>query len=211
MHVISVLNQKGGVGKTTVATNLARAFQLRGKSSALVDSDPQGSARDWAAVRSDQPLLTVGLDRPTLDRDVTRLPAGIVVIDGAPQVATLAASAARAASLVLIPVAPSPYDVWASNEMVDLVLQRQAIMDGQLKAAFVISRAMTGTVLSREIAATLADYGLPVLNSVIHQRVAYASTAARGETVVDNARVHPEAAAEVNALADEVLDLLGER
>jgi len=56
MIVIAVLNQKGGSGKTTIATHLARALQLDGASVVLIDSDPQGSARDWAAVREDQPL-----------------------------------------------------------------------------------------------------------------------------------------------------------
>ena len=70
MKVIAVLNQKGGSGKTTIATHLARALQLAGADVLLVDSDPQGSARDWAAVREDQPLTVVGIDRPTIDRDV---------------------------------------------------------------------------------------------------------------------------------------------
>jgi len=70
MQVIAVLNQKGGSGKTTIATHLARAFQLDSHDVLLVDSDPQGSARDWAAVREDQPVPVVGLDRPTIDRDL---------------------------------------------------------------------------------------------------------------------------------------------
>ena|SRR5437660_433783 len=70
MQVIAVLNQKGGSGKTTIATHLARALQLDGHDVLLVDSDPQGSARDWAAVREDQPVPVVGLDRPTIDRDL---------------------------------------------------------------------------------------------------------------------------------------------
>ena len=64
MKVIAVLNQKGGSGKTTIATHLARALQLDGADVLLVDSDPQGSARDWAAVREDQPVPVVGIDRP---------------------------------------------------------------------------------------------------------------------------------------------------
>lgn len=61
-----MLNQKGGSGKTTIATHLARALQLDGAAVLLVDSDPQGSTRDWAAVREDQPLTVVGIDRPTI-------------------------------------------------------------------------------------------------------------------------------------------------
>ena len=99
MHVIAVLNQKGGSGKTTIATHLARALQLDGKDVLLVDSDPQGSARDWAAVREDNPLAVVGIDRPTIDRDLKAIGRkDFVVIDGAPQAADLAVSAIKAAS-----------------------------------------------------------------------------------------------------------------
>ena len=98
MKVIAVLNQKGGSGKTTIATHLARALQLDGADVLLVDSDPQGSARDWSAVREDQPLTVVGIDRPTIDRDVKNVARKVdfVVIDGAPQAADLAVSAIKA-------------------------------------------------------------------------------------------------------------------
>src|SRR5690606_31877945 len=93
MKVIAVLNQKGGAGKTTVATHLARAFQLSGAEVLLVDSDPQGSARDWSAVRDDNPVTVVGIDRPTIERDLKSLGRkDFIIIDGAPQAANLAVS-----------------------------------------------------------------------------------------------------------------------
>ncbi|KLB50461.1 peptide transporter, partial [Xanthomonas euvesicatoria] len=73
MKVIAVLNQKGGSGKTTIATHLARALQLDGEDVLLVDSDPQGSARDWGAAKEDNPVTVVGIDRPTIDRDVKKV------------------------------------------------------------------------------------------------------------------------------------------
>lgn len=208
MKVVAVLNQKGGSGKTTIATQLARAFQLAGHDVMLVDSDPQGSARDWAAASDGNPVVTVGIDRPTLDRDVRKLSAGVVVIDGAPQVADLAASAIKAADLVLIPVQPSPYDIWAAADLVELVKTRIEITDGKLRAGFVVSRAITGTILSRDIAGALEEYGLPVLDSVIHQRVDYPKTAAVGMTVLDQRSVEAAGPAEIKALAREAGGLL---
>lgn len=70
MKVIAVLNQKGGAGKTTIATHLARALQLSGSDVLLVDFDPQGNARDWSAVCDDNPIAVVGIDRPTIERDL---------------------------------------------------------------------------------------------------------------------------------------------
>ncbi|HUX18689.1 MAG TPA: ParA family partition ATPase [Acidithiobacillus sp.] len=204
MLVIAVLNQKGGSGKTTIATHLARALQIEGADVLLVDSDPQGSARDWAAVREDQPLTVVGIDRPTIERDIKNIARkDFVVIDGAPQAADLAVSAIKAASFVLIPVQPSPYDIWAAADLVELVKQRIEVTDGKLQAAFVVSRAIKGTRIGSEVAEALAGYGLPILESRITQRVSYPSTAAAGTTVMDTEPAG-DAAAEVRALAAEL-------
>lgn len=206
MYVIAVLNQKGGAGKTTIATNLARAYQLTGLDVLLVDSDPQGSARDWSAVREDQPVPVVGIDRPTIARDLKAVAhKDLVAIDGAPQLTELAVSATAAADLVLIPVQPSPYDVWATSDLVDLVKQRRSLTDGSLKAAFVVSRVIKGTRIGAEVDTALADYGLPVLQSRLTQRVVYPSTAAGGTTVLDADPEGP-AALEVRGLAAEIRD-----
>jgi chromosome partitioning protein len=205
MNIIAVLNQKGGSGKTTIATHLARALQLNGADVLLVDSDPQGSARDWSAAREDQPLTVVGIDRPTIDRDIKNLALKVdfVIIDGAPQAADLAVSAIKAADLVLIPVQPSPYDIWATADLVDLVKQRIEVTDGKLRAAFVVSRAIKGTRIGSEVTSALSDYDLPILKSRITQRVAYPSTAANGMTVLE-ADSESDAAEEIRQLANEI-------
>lgn len=208
MKVIAVLNQKGGAGKTTMATHLARAFQLDGLAVLLVDSDPQGSARDWAAVREDQPVTVVGIDRPTIDRDLKNLARkDVVVIDGAPQAADLAVSAIKAADFILIPVQPSPYDIWATSDLVELVKQRIELTDGKLRAAFVVSRAIKGTKIGDEVRTALEGYGLPVLEARVTQRVVYPGTAASGSTVLD-AEPNGDAAAEIRALAAEIMRAL---
>lgn len=121
--IISILNEKGGVGKTTLATNLAEAIKNRGKSVILVDSDPQGSARDWHVKGDGEVLEVIGLDRPTLDKDIMRFTRqyDFVFIDGAPQLTTLAIKAILCSQVILIPVQPSPYDVWASKNLVTLL------------------------------------------------------------------------------------------
>jgi len=208
MKVISVLNQKGGSGKTTIATHIGRGMQLAGYDVLLVDSDPQGSARDWSAVRDDQPMLVVGIDRPTIERDIKAVShKDFVVIDGAPQAADLAISAIKASDLVLIPVQPSPYDIWATSDLVDLVKQRIEMTDGRLKAAFVVSRAIKNTKIGADIQVALEGYGLPVLAARITQSVSYPSSAASGETVLD-LEPNGNAAREVNALVGEVLSIL---
>lgn len=208
MKVIAVINQKGGSGKTTIATHLARALQLDGHTVILVDSDPQGSARDWAAVREDQTVTVVGIDRPTIDRDIKNIAqTDFVVIDGAPQAADLAVSAIKAADFVLIPVQPSPYDIWAAADLVELVKERIEITDGKLQAAFVVSRAIKGTRIGAEVTQALEEYGLPVLTARVTQRVIYPGTAAAGLTVMDDDPAG-DAATEIRALANEIKQIL---
>lgn len=208
MHVIAVLNQKGGAGKTTIATHLARALQLDGADVLLVDSDPQGSARDWAAAHEEQPIPVVGIDRPIIDKSLKSIGRkDFIIIDGAPQIEALAVSAIKAADFVLIPVQPSPYDVWATSDLVDLVKARIEILNGGLQAAFLISRAIKGTRIGNEITGALADYGLPILVSRIAQRVIYPTSAATGQTVFER-EPGGEAAQEIRALAAEIKHLL---
>lgn len=207
MKVISVLNQKGGSGKTTIATHLARAIQLKGFSVLLVDSDPQGSSRDWAAVNEENPVPVVGIDRPTIERDLKRIAEkDYVIIDGAPQAADLAISAIKASDIIIIPVQPSPYDIWATSDLVDLVKQRIEMTDGKLKAAFVVSRTIKGTKIGKEISVALSDYGLPVLETSITQRVIYPTSASMGSSVLDEEPTG-EASKEINNLINEILSI----
>jgi len=209
MKVIAVLNQKGGSGKTTIATHLARALQLQGSSVLLVDSDKQGSARDWSAVDESNPVTVIGLDRPTLDRDLKNISdKDFVVIDGSPQATDLAVSAIKAADFVLIPVQPSPYDIWATSDLVDLVKQRIEMTDNKLKSAFVVSRAIKNTKIGSEVSEVLIEYGLPVLNAKIVQRIAYPNSTAIGKTVFETESKTSDAVAEMNALATEVKSYL---
>ena len=209
MKVIAVLNQKGGSGKTTIATHLARALQLQGSSVLLVDSDKQGSARDWSAVNESNPVTVIGLDRPTLDRDLKNISdKDFVIIDGSPQATDLAVSAIKAADFVLIPVQPSPYDIWATSDLVDLVKQRIEMTDNKLKSAFVVSRAIKNTKIGSEVSEVLIEYGLPVLNAKIVQRIAYPNSAAIGKTVFETESKTSDAVAEMNALATEVKSYL---
>jgi chromosome partitioning protein len=207
--IIAVLNQKGGAGKTTLATNLSRALQENNKRVLLIDSDPQGSARDWNAAGDGEIVSVIGLDRPTLSKDIQSIKENSdwIVIDGAPQIAELSVSAIKCADVILIPVQPSPYDVWACEDLVDVIKARQEVTEGSPKAAFVISRAIKNTQLSKEISDALKDYDLPVFENYTSQRVIYAKSAAAGSTVLDIESGN-EAAKEILAIRVELVEFI---
>lgn len=206
--IISVQNQKGGVGKTTIAVHISHALALRGGRILLVDADPQGSARDWAAARtSDLPFSVVGLDRPTIHRDLPAIAKSYshVVIDGPPRVSDLARSAIMASNIVLIPVQPSPYDIWATEKVISLIKEASVYKDW-LKSVFVVNRKIVNTSIGRDVAEALSGYQIPVLKSAICQRVAFAESATIGCTVLET-EPKGAAAAEIRALVEELIEL----
>src|SRR5215475_6691029 len=129
--IISLLQEKGGSGKTTISINLAHSFKSLGYNVLLVDSDPQGSARDWHTNNNGNTLDVIGLDRPTIDKDIKRFVRqyDFIFIDGAPHLSAMVTKTIVVSDLILIPVQPSPYDVWASASLVSLIKQRQEITD----------------------------------------------------------------------------------
>jgi chromosome partitioning protein len=186
--IVALLNQKGGVGKTTLALHLAGAWARQGKRVTLIDADPQGSALDWSEQRAREGLpglfSVIGLARDTLHRGAPELArlARYVGIDGPPRITALMRSALLAADLLLIYVQPSPFEGWASGEMLKLIVEAR-IFRPQLVARFVLNRCGARTIIARETAELLVDHDRPVLVSMIGQRVGFADAARSGRLV----------------------------
>ena len=209
MPVIAVLNQKGGVGKTTLSIHLATALSSVGRV-LLIDADPQGSALDWSAQRVTEPLFpVVGLPKPTLHREIPAISQGYdwVIIDGPPRVNDLARSAIAASDVVLIPVQPSPFDVWAAQDIIDIV-RECSVLKPDLKTRFVINRLFPNTTLGGEVKEALASFEVEVMENSIRNRTEYAKSAKAGLTALET-EPNGIAAEEVNLLMQELIDLAG--
>lgn len=205
--IYSVMNQKGGVGKTTLGLAIAACLARTGARVLLVDADPQGSALDWAAAREGEPLFSVvGFPRASIHKEIGQIGQGYdhIVIDGPPRVTDLARSAIMASDCVVIPVQPSPYDIWAAEEVVKLIEEARVYKDN-LKSVFVVNRKITNTAIGRDVADALAAYPVHVLQSAVTQRVIFAESAAQGQAVFEIDPTGP-AAAEIEAVVAELME-----
>lgn len=205
--IFGVLNQKGGVGKTTLSVNLAAALARKGFRILLIDADPQGSALDWAAAREGQSLFSVvGLPRATLHKEIATIGYGYdhIIIDGPPRVTDLARSAIMASDVVVIPVQPSPYDVWAAEEVVKLIDEAR-IYKEKLKSCFVVNRKIANTAIGRDVREALSAYPVHVFDASVTQRVVFSESAAQGKSVYE-IESEGSAAKEMNAVLAELME-----
>ena len=206
--IYAFLNQKGGVGKTTLSIHLADALARRGSRVLLIDADPQQSSMKWSTFRAGENRFSVvAMAKPTLHKELGPIYSDYtdIVIDGPPRIHDLAKSIILAADVVVIPVQPSPPDVWATAETVDLVNEAK-IYKQTLKSVIAINRKIVNTAIGRDVREALASLEVPILNTDISQRVGFAEAVASGQTVLDT---DPDgtAAREVISLVRELVKL----
>ena len=202
--VITVAQQKGGAGKTTLAVTLAGAFVARGLSVALLDSDPQGTLGRWFMARvaargtPDMEFSTASAWGVSYEIRKLRERFDIVILDTPPKADADLRPALREADLVLVPVTGSHVDLWATEGVLDLVARESG------RAMIVLNRMSGGTRLAEEVAQA-AEGVARVASARLGARVAYAQTLGQGGSVLD---LPGAAAKEARALAEEVLAAL---
>lgn len=202
--IISFLNQKGGVGKTTLSVNVAACLASQGRKVLLVDADKQGSATTWASLREETPFQVVSMARENLAKDVLKLAEDFdaTVIDGPPHAEGIARACIIASDFVALPIEPSGLSTWASDLTVRQIQEAQAFKE-TIKCGFVVSRKIGNTVIGREIRSMAADSGIPLLTAEVEQRVAYAESLTMGKTIFEWSPAGA-AAKEIAALTEEI-------
>lgn len=210
---ISILNPKGGCGKTTLSSNLGSSLLLNGYKTLLIDTDPQGTLRDWKSMdeNDNQPEIIV-IDRPNLQKDLTSIAINFdyLIIDGAAKLQDMITFAVKNSDVVLIPIQPSAADIWACEALIHLIKARQEVTDGIPKAAFIISRQIKNSNLARDIDEALKQFSFPVFNSRTTQRVIYGEALSSGKSVF-NIESSGEAASEIQNITQELQNFIYEQ
>lgn len=191
MRVISLLNEKGGTGKSTLATNLASAFARRGRRVILVDADTQGTARDWRnASPSDADLPTVvPLDRPQVLKTALRsLPADVVVIDAPGSAGDMTASVVAVSDVALVVLAPSAGDAWASVSAIKLIENVRAL-GRDVHAGFLLNRVDARTNMAKFFQAGewREQYPIDCLAAGVRYRASFVNALGMGVSVFETA------------------------
>ena len=198
MRILSIVSQKGGAGKTTLATHLAVAAHLAGLKAGVLDLDPQSSASKWGDIREEDPLVT--------DAKAERLPKFVeaarglgmefLILDTPPSASNEAHHAIAASDLIIVPCRPGFYDLAAIKNSI-LASRNQG------KPAFVVfNAAAPRTDLQvKEVQQSLVRDGIGVVDGIIHQRAVFNTSAGYGRTAQE---VEPDGKA-----AEEIRQLYG--
>ncbi|MFT5167204.1 MAG: chromosome partitioning protein [Saprospiraceae bacterium] len=208
--IISVTSLKGGVGKSTISQNLAVCFAQMGYKTAIVDTDTNGSSIHWSGLRDESlPEITVlGLtDSDALRKNIKRIhnDYDIIVIDGTPSISKLVSTILVLGDIVLIPIRPSGFDIWATEKFIETYEQAKTLKE-DMQAFFVINEFNPRANLNIEIREALKELKIETLKTTFRTRIAYGEASVLGLGAYEYKDL--KAKEEATNLSNEVLNVL---
>ena len=213
MKVISIVNQKGGVGKTTLATNFACLSASSNKKTILIDADPQESSMKFRAMRPDTApqFQAVSINMPTIHKDIKGFTADLIFIDVGGRDNKVFRSSISAANMIIIPLLPSQYDLWSSEETFNLIEEIRTFKD-DLKVGAILNQVIAGTTISKEVQEVMDDFikkfNLKLFKNKLYSRVAYKESVSEGlgvTEILSNPK-YEKAKDEMSKLFNEVME-----
>lgn len=208
--IISVTSLKGGVGKSTISQNLAVCFAHMGYKTAIVDTDTNASSVHWSGLREESlPEITVlGLtDSEALRKNIRRIhdDYDVIIIDGTPSISKLVSTILVLGDIILIPIRPSGFDIWATEKFLESYEQAKALKE-DMQAYFVINEYNPRANLNNEIKEALKELDIDTLATTFRTRIAYGEASVMGLGAYEYR--DEKAKKEATNLANEVLSIL---
>ena len=202
--IISFVNQKGGVGKTTSAINVAASLKRRNYDVVFIDADPQGSASHWHAVENNNAFEILHHPEPISRSDIEQIAqkCDYLVIDAPPAIGDITRSILAVTDLSIIPLSPSSLDIWSCKGTLKMIDEAQ-VENPDLNVKLLINRKIPGTRVGREARDSLAVFDMDLLDTELCQRVAYIDAMTSGVSVMQFAP-GSKAADEIESLCDEI-------
>jgi chromosome partitioning protein len=203
--IVAFVNQKGGVGKTTLAINLAAALRRRDYRVLMIDADPQGTALQWKSLEQNIAFDVMHFPKPLSSQELQSFAKDhdFVVIDTPPAIGHISESVLALGGLAVVPLGPSPLDIWASRHTAEMI-EEAGKRDKTLKGKLLICRKIPRTRMGREAREALNVLGLEIFETEICQRIAYVESMLSGVSVLQYAAAG-EAAREVERFCGEVI------
>jgi chromosome partitioning protein len=203
--IISFVNQKGGVGKTTTAINLAIGLKKKNYNLVFIDADPQGSAIQWHAIEGNKSFEILHHPSPIHAADIRQLSMNYdyVIIDAPPAIGDISKAVLAVTDLAIIPLSPSALDVWScwgTLKMIDEIRP----LNSDIEVKLLINRKIPGTKIGRDSREAMKQFQMDVFNTELCQRVAFIDAMTSGVSVMQYAP-HSKAAGEIERLCEEII------
>ena len=203
--IISFVNQKGGVGKTTTAINLAISLKKKNYNLVFIDADPQGSAVQWHAIEGNKSFEILHHPSPIHATDIRQLSMNYdyVIIDAPPAIGDISKAILAVTDLAIIPLSPSALDVWScwgTLKMIDEIRP----LNSDIEVKLLINRKIPGTKIGRDSREAMKQFQMDVFNTELCQRVAFIDAMTSGVSVMQYAP-HSKAAGEIERLCEEII------
>ena len=209
MKVITVGSTKGGVGKSTIAVNLAVEAAIKGNRVLLIDTDPQGSSLDFRRERTQGDIKAVGMVSDKIHKDIQDFEGSfdIIIIDAGGRDNAIFRSAVAACDLYVLPIPPSQFDVWAAEDAIEAFKEISSLT--HCKGFILLNMLQENTRVAKKVLEALGevDEYLPIFNSRLHHRVVYKDSISSGQGVSEY-EPKSKGAEEMRAFYNEVMEIL---
>jgi chromosome partitioning protein len=203
--ILTIGNTKGGVGKSTIACNFAVEAAIAHQKTLLIDADIQGSSISFRASRNKDDIKAMSITTPTLHKDIKDFQFDMVFIDVGGRDSAVFRSAIMACDLMLIPVLPSQYDIWAAGDTIKILTEARTYKD--IPAYFVMNQLIPNTVIAKEATQAIQDYqkDATLLQSTLCSRVAFKHSVSLGQGVSEY-EPNGRATQEIRSLYKELIE-----